>query len=241
MPGPGAVFDMDGLLVDTEPLWREVEVELLAPLGVPIGVEDCVVTKGMSVLDAVSWWHARYPWRGPSVAAVAASVAERVRELVGAAAVLQPGALHALETCRSSGCRLALASGSDRRMIEVVLGRVGLSDAFEVVCSATEEPYGKPHPAVFLTAARGLGVPPSRCVVWEDAPNGVIAAKAARMRVVAVPEEAERGHPAFGIADVVLRSLEEVDVELLERLALTGSTGSEGFTGSESLRRQLGR
>ncbi len=96
--------------------------------------------------------------------------------------------------------------------------RFGLAADFAFAHSAEDEPYGKPHPAVFLTTARRLGVAPDRCLVWEDAPAGVLAAKAARMTCVAVPSPDERGNPVFGIADAVLSSLEEADEVLWQRL-----------------------
>jgi sugar-phosphatase len=98
------------------------------------------------------------------------------------------------------------------------LGHFDLRRRFELVHSAQDEPYGKPHPGVFLSAASRLGAEPSRCLVWEDAPAGVLAAKAARMACVAVPDPAERAEPAMGLADAVLASLAEADDALLERL-----------------------
>jgi sugar-phosphatase len=138
-----------------------------------------------------------------------------------------PGVPQAIELCRAHGLRLALASSSQYRLIEVVLDHIGLSSTFEMVYSAEDEPYGKPHPGVFLTTADRLGVGPRRCLVWEDAPAGVLAAKAARMACVAVPEPAERGHSTFAIADAVLGSLEEADEALWARLAAGGSRRAE--------------
>jgi sugar-phosphatase len=91
-----------------------------------------------------------------------------------------------------------------------------LADAFPVICSAEDEEYGKPNPAVFLTAAKALGVAPDRCCVFEDAPAGVLAAKAGRMVCVAVPEAADRSLPEIQLADIVVDSLEELDLDDLE-------------------------
>ncbi len=132
---------------------------------------------------------------------------------------LQPGARRTVEHCAARGLPLAIASSSQYRLIELVLRHFELDRYFGVVHSAEDEPYGKPHPGVFLTAADRLGVAAPRVLVWEDAPAGVLAAKAARMACVAVPEPADRHHPAFGIADATLGSLEEVDEPLWRRLA----------------------
>ncbi len=219
MPSFGAaIFDMDGLLVDTEPLWHDAEIEVLGALGVPIAAPDCRRTKGMFVREVTRYWHERHPWATPSTDEVARTIVDRVIELVREEGALQPGVEEAIALCRRHGLGLAVASSSEDRLISVVLERVGLTGEFSFAHSAEHEPYGKPHPAVFLATAQRLGVPPDRCVVWEDAAAGVIAAKAARMACVAVPEPAERSQPAFAIADAVLTTLEEADESLWGRL-----------------------
>lgn len=214
-----AIFDMDGLLVDSEPLWHEAEIEILGGLGVPLAASQCRQTKGMFVHEVTRYWYERYPWRGPDPDEVATAVVDEVMALVVARGRLQPGVGRALALCRGHGVPLAVASSSQYRLIDLVLGHFGLRDEFELVYSAEEEPYGKPHPGVFLNAASRLGVAADRCLVWEDAPAGVLAAKAARMACVAVPEPAERHRPAFAIADAVLGSLEEADEPLWARVA----------------------
>ncbi len=150
------------------------------------------------------------------------TIVDRVIELVLSDGVLKPGADHAIDLCAARGLALAVASSSEHRLIEAALGHFGLRGRFDVVCSAEDEEYGKPHPAVFLAAAAGLGVPARRCVVWEDAPAGVLAAKAASMSCIAVPEAGEGHHPAFALADLVVDSLLEVGAGDLDRLAGAG-------------------
>lgn len=210
---------MDGLLVDSERLWHEAEVDLLGRLGVPLVADACRRTKGMFVREVTRFWHERYPWSSPSTDEVAVQIVDRVMELVVEKGNLQPGAREAVELCRRRGLAVAVASSSEHRLIRLVLERFELADLFTVVHSAEHELYGKPHPAVFLTAASRLHVAAERCVVWEDAPAGVLAAKAARMACVAVPEEAERSHRDVAIADAVLDSLEQADDALLDRVA----------------------
>ena len=110
-----------------------------------------------------------------------------------------------------------MASSSEYRLIDTALAHFGLREHFALVHSAEDEQWGKPHPAVFLTAAAKLGAPPRRCLVWEDAPAGVLAAKAASMACIAVPEHGEGHHPAFALADLVLGSLLDMDEERFER------------------------
>lgn len=217
-PFGAAIFDMDGLLVDSEPLWHEAEVEILGALGVPIARSDTRHTKGMFVREVTRYWHERFAWTGPSTDVVATEIVNRVIELVDERGTMLPGVAKAVDLCRDHGLALGVASSSEHRLISFVLERFGLAPLFAVAHSAEDEPYGKPHPAVFLTTAKRLGTAPDRCVVWEDAPAGVLAAKAARMTCVAVPAAEERGHPALGIADAVLGSLEEADDALWRRL-----------------------
>jgi mannitol-1-/sugar-/sorbitol-6-/2-deoxyglucose-6-phosphatase len=214
-----SIFDMDGLLIDSEVLWHEAEIEILGDLGVPLAADGCRSTKGMFVGEVTEHWHGRYPWAGPTPEEVAVAIVDRVIELVLSKGQLKPGAEHAITLCAGQGLPLAVASSSQYRLIDTALEHFGLRDHFAVVHSAEEEQWGKPHPAVFLSTAAELGVAPRRCVVWEDAPAGVLAAKAASMSCIAVPEHGEGHHAAFGLADAVLGSLLEVDETFLQALA----------------------
>jgi sugar-phosphatase len=202
---------MDGLLIDSEILWHEAEIEILGGLGVPLEVDGCRSTKGMFVGEVTEFWCAQYPWAGPTPDEVAVTIVDRVIELLLAKGELKPGAEQAIALCADRGLPLAVASSSQYRLIETALAHFDLRGHFALVHSAEDEEYGKPHPAVFLTAATKLGAPPRRCLVWEDAPAGVLAAKAASMACIAVPEAGEGHDPAFGLADLVLDSLVQMD------------------------------
>jgi len=223
---------MDGLLIDSEILWHEAEVEILGGLGVPLAAGDCRTTKGMFVGEVSAHWHRLYPWSGPTPEEVAVAIVDRVIELILAKGQLKPGAEHAIDLCQSRGLPLAVASSSEYRLIDAALEHLGLRDRFALVHSAEDEEYGKPHPGVFLTAAAKLGAPPRRCLVWEDAPAGVLAAKAASMACIAVPERGEGHHPAFALADLVVDSLLEVDGAVLDELSRRHALGAEGDPGA---------
>jgi sugar-phosphatase len=228
-----AIFDMDGLLVDSEPVWRKVEIAVFARHGVTLTDELCLQTKGMFLPDVARYWYARTPWEGTGPDAVAAEVLEAMAARLAEGAELKDGARHAVDFCRDRGMRLAVASSSPRGLIDAALGHVELADRFEVVHSAEDEVMGKPDPAIFRTTAELLEVTPAQCVVFEDAPAGVQAAKAAGMVCVAVPEphpesvgnqapaEGAEGKVPEGMeaADVVLGSLAELDDTVLDRLA----------------------
>jgi HAD superfamily hydrolase (TIGR01509 family) len=213
------IFDMDGVLIDSEPFWREAEIEIFARVGVSLTEADCLLTVGMRIQEVAAFWHARRPWKGPPPEALAIEILAGVIERVRTRGAPMPGLDGALRFIRDRGLALALATSSAAPLINAVLDRLDLRDVFSVVCSAEDEPRGKPHPGVYLTAAGRLGVPPAFCVAIEDSIHGVIAAKAAGMRCIAIPLPELRGEPGFSEADVVLKSLVEIDEDLLSRLA----------------------
>ena len=209
------LFDMDGLLIDSEILWHEAELEIFGALGVPVSATNERSTKGLYVTEVVKHWHALYPWSGPSVDEVVSMVLTRVGDLVEEKGVLLPGAERAVALASERG-PVALASSTPLALIQRNLNHFGIANLFASVNSAEFETHGKPHPAVFLTAAGSVATPATECLVFEDSAAGVLAAKAARMTVVAVPVEADRAQPAFGLAELVLPSLEDLTPEWLD-------------------------
>lgn len=212
------VFDMDGVLIDSEPLWQRAQIEVLGTVGLRLTREACTRTTGLRIDEVVALWRREQPWAEPTTAVVAARIVDRVIALIEAEGVLLPGALTALDFFAGQGVPLGLASSSPRRLIDAVLARFGLRARFDAVCSAEHEPEGKPHPAVYLAAARELALAPDRCWAIEDSIPGVLAAKAAGMGCIAIPALAQRNDVRFGPADVVLDSLEQVDATLWARL-----------------------
>jgi HAD superfamily hydrolase (TIGR01509 family) len=209
-PIEAVVFDMDGVLVDSEPIWRAVERDVFGGLvGVEVTDEDLFETMGVRVGDVVARWHRRFPWDEPSREDVARSIVDRVAEAIEREGAFHEEAIQAIDYVDALGLRLALASSSPMRLIRAVLSIGGLDDRFEVVLSAEDEERGKPDPAVYLSAARELGVPPERCLAVEDSINGVRSAKDAGMVCVAVPVSGVTD--GFEGADLVLGSIEEFD------------------------------
>jgi HAD superfamily hydrolase (TIGR01509 family) len=209
-PIEAVVFDMDGVLIDSEPIWRAVERRVLARVGIHVTDQDLERTMGVPIQEVVEQWHRRRPWDEPDRREIVRAIVEGVAEAVEREVALNPGAREAVRYFRKLGLRLALASSSPRRLIDAVLALSGLAEAFEVVLSAEEEERGKPDPAVYLSAARELGIPAERCLAVEDSINGVRSATAAGMVCVAVPG-ASSTDPTFGGADLVLGSLRELD------------------------------
>jgi sugar-phosphatase len=209
------LFDMDGLLIDSEILWHEAEVDIFGSLGVPLEATSGRSTKGLFVGEVVEHWYRLFPWRGPSVDEVAQQLLQRVGELIEEKGVLLPGATRAIALAQERG-PVALASSTPLALIERSLRHFGLRNEFKSISSAEFEPFGKPHPGVFLTAAATVATPPTDCLVFEDSSAGVLAAKAGRMTVVAVPVADDRHLPAFALADLVLPSLADLREEWLD-------------------------
>ena len=125
---------------------------------------------------------------------------------------------YALDLLENQGYELAVASSSAPELIEAVLQKLNIKHRFIVVRSAQHEAFGKPHPQVFITTSELLKVAPQNCIVLEDSFHGVIAAKAAKMKVIAVPDPSEINDPKFGAADLVIASLEKLSDKLLRSL-----------------------
>ncbi len=206
------IFDMDGVLADTEPLWQQAELEIFGALGVPLTQAMLHSTMGLRCDEVVANWYLQYPWEGPTVMEVHDRIVARVIALIRQQAVLLPGVRQAIARVQAAGLRLALASSSPMVLIEAMLDHLDLRQAFEILRSAESETHGKPHPAVYLHTAEDLGISPMQCMAIEDSFNGLLAAKAARMRCVFVPAAEFWGDKRAGIADVVLRSLEEFEL-----------------------------
>jgi mannitol-1-/sugar-/sorbitol-6-/2-deoxyglucose-6-phosphatase len=212
------IFDMDGMLTDSEPLWRIAAVDALNGVGVPITLQDAVETTGLRTDELVEHWYGVHPWPDPPRKVVEGEIETRVIELIREQSTPNPGVHEILALLSGAGYPLGIASSSASEVIEAVLETLGVAHYFAVVQSAEHEPFGKPHPAVYIEAARRLGAPPVQCVAFEDSPNGVIAAKAARMQCVAVPDPALVDDRRFLAADLRLGALTEFRLEMLETL-----------------------
>lgn len=202
------IFDMDGVLIDSEPLWRQAEVSIFGKFGIHITEEMCFQTTGMRVDEVVRYWSERLgkpetdPWLQ-----IETEMVDEVIRLVHLHAEPMKGVLDLLAELQRKNIPLALCSSSPSRLINGVLEALKIRGYFKVVQSAEKEAYGKPHPAVYLQAALQLGMAPERCLAIEDSVNGCISAKAAKMKVVAVPEPHARNDKRYGIADWLVDDL----------------------------------
>jgi mannitol-1-/sugar-/sorbitol-6-/2-deoxyglucose-6-phosphatase len=201
------VLDMDGLMVDSEPFWRLAEIEKFAEVGLNLTMEQCIQTTGIRIDEVARYWFRRHPWEGPTPEVVANNIRIRVEELVEEKGIALPGVDQVISQVKERGLPLALASSSPMSLIMTVLRRFKLEQYFDVIKSAEFEVFGKPHPAVYLKTIEALKVPAEFCMTFEDTMAGVISAKAACMKAIAVPQAENEHDPRFILADFKLKSL----------------------------------
>jgi HAD superfamily hydrolase (TIGR01509 family) len=182
------VFDLDGVLIASEEVWDGVRERYVRERG---GRYDAEVQRAMMGMSSVEW--ARYLHEQAGVdeepAAINAEVVRRMLAEYRERLPLIPGAVEAVQRV-AAAFPLGLASSSNRPLIDAVLAGSGLATSFAVTVSSEEVPRGKPAPDVYLEAARRLGVDPARCGAVEDSHSGIRSARAAGMRVVAIPNPA---------------------------------------------------
>lgn len=219
MPGRvrACVFDMDGVLIDTEPVWRRVERDVFARVGVNLTEEQLRETWGLRIEDLVEHWYRARGWKDVRPRAVQHEIVREMADYVREHGVPLPGAVEAVRMAHESSLHVGIASSSSRPIIDAVVQRLGIAAMVDTTCTADEETLGKPDPAVYLTAAQRLGVEPLECVAIEDSPFGVVSAKRAGMICIAVRTDAV-DPAAIADADVIIDSLVEFTAPLLESL-----------------------
>jgi HAD superfamily hydrolase (TIGR01509 family) len=203
------VFDLDGVILDSEEIWDEVRERYIRERG---GRYDADAQRTMMGMSSVEW--SRFIHDELGVAAtpeeINADVVQLMQERYRARLPLVPGAFAAVERL-AAVFPLGLASSSNRELIEAVLAAAGLDEQFGAVVSSEEVQRGKPAPDVYLEAAARLGVEPQACAAVEDSHNGIRAAKAAAMRVIAIPNaHYPPDDEALAEADVVVGSIAEL-------------------------------
>ncbi len=212
------IFDLDGLLIDSEPLWQEAEMLIFEQVGITLTPKLCLQTKGLRIDEVVDYWYQKFPWTNLAKLEVEELIVAKVIELIKLKGQPLTGVDRAISFVKQKQVKIALASSSALRIIQAALHKLDLTDMFAEIYSAELETLGKPHPGVYLTTASKLGILPQECLALEDSLNGVLAAKAAQMKCIAIPEPLQYNNPQFAIADLMLKSLEEFNEQVWNSL-----------------------
>jgi len=206
---------MDGLLLDTEPLWGVSMLRVAKKHKIPITLERFKDTTGLRIYEVTDHWALHYPWEGKSAHAVADEILDDIIASSKQSATVLKGVEHSLKLLKKHNYKVGLASSSPKHMIDALVDHFGLTKYFDCITSADAVDFGKPHPAVFLHCAASLGSKHNECLVLEDSVNGMIAGKAARMKVIVVPDELHFDDPRFSLADRKLKSMEDFDLDCI--------------------------
>jgi beta-phosphoglucomutase-like phosphatase (HAD superfamily) len=212
------IFDMDGLLIDSEPLWYEASQEILQRFGKQLTPGQYGETVGLRTRECVERWFTEFTIPFDEAPSTERAIEDRVIEKIVTKAKPMPGVAHIFNYFVSLNFKIGLASSSAMQIINVVVDKLGIRNYLEVIESAETLPFGKPHPQVYLNCANALQSNPLNCICFEDSFNGMIAAKAARMKCIVVPSAHESQHPKFGAADLRISSLTNFNSLLLNTL-----------------------
>jgi HAD superfamily hydrolase (TIGR01509 family) len=213
-----AIFDMDGLLIDSEPLWYEAAVEVFTPLGIILTPEAYASSIGLRTKEFVAWWFIRHGIDLQHAPAAENQINEVVIEKIRDKGEALEGVHDVLELLKKQKIDIGLATSSPSRLIDVVVDKLEIREYFSAFSSAEHLVYGKPHPKVYLDCALALNTNPVECICFEDSFYGMIAAKAARMKCVVVPAFSMKDELRWHAADLQLGSLQDLTAHVLDSL-----------------------
>lgn len=208
------IFDMDGVLIDSEPLWKIAMEEVFAKVGCNLTRKDFQKTVGLRLDEVIAYWHNVVQWEKYSNQDVENMIVERMMVLIAEHGNPLTGVIETLNFLRSRGLKIGLATSSYEVLIDKVLETIDAGNYFDFTHSAENENNGKPHPAVYLSVADKLNVSPLKCLVVEDSLNGIISGKAARMKVICIPEKTHSPEPKLILADYQFETM----LEMLESI-----------------------
>jgi sugar-phosphatase len=212
------IFDFDGIIIDSEPLWVEAEIDVFKSVGVELTHELCRKTTGLGTHDTIQYWYNVHHWSGKSLFQLYKEILEAMQRLIFERADLKEGYLDVLQFFVEKKLPMAVASSSPLKLITTALKKFHLFEFFKTISSAENEEHGKPHPALYLGASQKLGIEPVNCLSFEDSFNGGIAAKAARMKLVMVPDSHDFNSTRFDFADLKLISLKDFTEKHFDQL-----------------------
>ncbi len=208
------IFDMDGVIIDSEELWKKAENEVFSSVGVKLSDELCKITEAMTTSEVTSFWFEKYPWENKSLEEIEQGVISRVAHLIAEEGKAIDGIDKLIRDLKTKGYKIGLATNSPSCLIPVVLGKFALDKYFDATSSAEHEPEGKPSPYVYLSTAKKLNVKPENCIAIEDSHSGLLAAKEAGMKAVIIDAN-NLYHKRIEIADYKINDYNKFDFSFL--------------------------
>ncbi len=202
------IFDMDGLLIDSEPLWKEAAQEIFGNYGIQLTDNQYLKTTGLRTREFVGHWFKYFKLDDNQLESAEKAILDKVGELVARKGKPMPGVKYIFEYFKNIGFKIGLASSSPMRLINQVTEMLGIGAYIQETTSAENLLNGKPHPQVYINCALALDSLPTECLAFEDSFNGMIAAKAARMTCVVVPEREQYKLEKWAAADLKISSLQ---------------------------------
>lgn len=182
------IFDMDGLILDSEPLWKIAEIETFKEVGFDFTIEMCALTTGMRIDEVVEFWRKKIKWESFTNTEIVDKIQNKMIQLIKERGKLLPGIIESLNLLNANDVLIGLASSSSMSLINTTVDTLKIRQFFNVIHSAENEIAGKPNPAVFLSAAKMLKINPEKCLVLEDSKAGMNAGINANMRTIVIPE-----------------------------------------------------
>ena len=204
------IFDMDGVVIDSEPFWIKAEIEVYNKYNIRMTEEMCLQMKGVKTEDVVKHWYSIYKWTSPSQKEITSEIFEKVTKIIQEQGKAMPGLLGLLEYLQGKHIKIGLATSSFYDIVDAVMQKLQISTYFDVLHSAESEKKGKPSPDVYLGAAKKLGVNPQNCIAIEDSYFGLVSANAAGMFTIAMPGKAEFNDVKYDIANLKVKSLKDI-------------------------------
>jgi sugar-phosphatase len=209
----GVIFDLDGVIIDSEPLWKIAEKKVFNTVGIELTTDMCRQTTGLDNISTVRHWYAYKPWKSKSLEQVAAEILDQLVLLVKQQGKAKEGIKRVIDLFSDLKIPLAVASSSEMKIINMILEKINFKDKFAAIHSSEYEEFGKPHPAVYISTARMLQIEPARCLAFEDSFYGALAAKSARMKVVAVLDRKDYLSSRFDFTDLKLDKLDSFGID----------------------------
>ncbi len=212
------IFDMDGVLIDSEPCWEEAGKETLALYDIALTPAQYMLTTGLRTREWIDWWFTYFNIDKRFSREAEKSIVTKAIEKIREDALVMPGVDYIFQFFEERNFTIGLATSSPTLLIDVVTEKLQIRKYIKAYSSAEDLPHSKPHPQVYLNCAEKLNASPLSCICFEDSFNGMISARAARMKCVVVPAPAQQHFAFWSAANYKIESFCAFDDKVLEQL-----------------------